>query len=490
MYPWIHGGGLRPAGTDEGSLMGRDHSPDDRPPPWRILILGGGNVGMTVARQLGRRLRPGEAEVVLADPRSHLTYQPLLAEAAAGNVEPRHVAVPLRRVLPHARVITAELVRLDHGIRRAVVRVSPTEYRELAYDQVVVVPGSTSRVLPISGLAELGIGFRSIGEAVYLRNHLLDRLAFAGSTADRRARRQALTFVVVGAGYSGVEAVGELSDMTAAVAPVFGIDPAELRWVLVEATRRILPEVGPELAAYTLRVLRGRGIEVLLGTNLVSCVDGQIQLSGRPAFDSDTLVWTAGVHSNPILANTDLPRDDRGRLVADPDLRVRDTTAAWTAGDCAAVPDLTSDQPGALCAPTAQHAVRQAKRLADNLVGSLRGGRLREYRHRYAGSVASLGRFQGVAEVYGVRLRGLPAWLLHRGYHLSHLPSRARQVRILADWVLGAVFPRDVVSLGEIHQPRELFLRSLGEAETPARRPYPSPTRRPGSTEASTSGTM
>jgi NADH dehydrogenase len=388
-----------------------------------------------LALRLGRRLRRGEADVVLVDPHSHLTYQPLLADAAAGDVEPRHVAVPLRRMLRHTKVITAELVSLSHTSRRAVVRLASGEHRELGYQHIVVAPGSVARTLPIPGFAELG--------------------------------------------YAGIEALGELSDMSAAVTPVFdNIDAADLHWVLVEATGRILPEVGPELATYTLELLRRRGIDVRLQTRILSCVDGRIELDRGDPFETDTLVWTAGLRAHQVLAETDLRRDDKGRLVAGAFLRVRGTDGAWTAGDSAAVPDLTSDTPGALCVPTAQHGVRQARRLADNLVAVLRGRRPRPYRHRYAGSVASLGRLQGVAQIYGVRLCGRPAWLLHRGYHLSRLPSAGRRTRVLADWLLAAVFPRDVVSLGEIHQPRELFVRSL--AERAAAREHPAAAGRRG----------
>jgi NADH:ubiquinone reductase (H+-translocating) len=415
--------------------------------------------------RLGQRLRRNEAEVTLVDPYSHLTYQPLLADAAAGDVEPRHVAVPLRRILHGTRVITAELVHLSHASRRAVARLSSGEHCEIGYDWVVLAPGSVARTLPIPGLAEIGVGFKNLGEAVYLRNRILERLDFAASTADRRARQRALTFVVVGGGYAGIEALGELSDMTAAVLPVFSVDPAEVHWVLVELENRILPEVSLELGSYTVDVLRRRHIDVRLSTKLVSCVDGRVELDPGEPFEADTLIWTAGVRANPVLAETDLPLDDQGRLVADAFLRVRGTPDAWTAGDCAAVPDLTSDEPGALCAPTAQHAVRQARRLADNLVALLRNRPPLPYRHRYVGSVASLGRFQGVAQIYGRQMCGWPAWLLHRGYHLLRLPSAGRRTRVFTDWLIAAVFPRDIVSLGEIHQPRELFIRTLAERE-------------------------
>jgi NADH dehydrogenase len=432
-----------------------------RAPTPRILVIGGGHLGLYAARRLQRRLRPGEAELILADPHSHMTYQPLLPEVAAGNVEPRHVAIPLRRVLNRFRIFNATVVEVRHADRTARLRLLDGEEYETGYDHVVVAPGSVVRTLPVPGLPELAVGFKTIGEAVYLRNQVLTQLSLAASTLDPRVQRRALTFVLAGGGYAGVEALGELSDMSMDVAPVFGFRREDLRWILVEAANRIMPEVSPELSEYTADVLSKRGVEIRLNTTISSCVGGRIRfgagLYANDILEANTLIWTAGVRPNPMLDRTDLPRDDKGRVVTDAFLRVPGAPGAWAGGDCAAVPDLASREPGALCAPTAQHAVRQARRLADNLVSDLRaphGHPPQPYRHRHAGSVAGLGRFQGVAQVYDVRLRGLPAWLLHRGYHWSLLPSRVRKTRVLTDWVLEAMFPRDISALGELEQPR------------------------------------
>jgi NADH dehydrogenase len=439
----------------------------------RILVVGGGHLGLYTARHLQQRLRPGEAQLILADPRSHMTYQPLLAEVAAGNVEPRHVTVPLRRILPRFHVFNGAVVALTHASRTARLRLVDGEEYDLSYDHVVVAPGSVVRTVAVPGLPELAVGFKTLAEAVYLRNQVLTQLGLAASTFDPEVRRRALTFVLAGGGYAGVEALGELSDMSMDVAPAFGLRGEDLRWILVEATGRIMPEVSPELSEYTADLLRKRGVEIRLNTTISSCVGGRIRFgAGLYADDivkANTLIWTAGVRPNPMLDKTDLPRDDRGRVIADAYLRVRELSGAWTGGDCAAVPDLASDKPGALCAPTAQHAVRQARRLADNLVAEIRGGHRhppQPYRHRYAGSVAGLGRFQGVAQIYEVRLRGLPAWLLHRGYHLALLPSGARKIRVLTDWTLEALFPRDISALGELEQPRRA-LQAAARAQQP-----------------------
>jgi NADH dehydrogenase len=427
----------------------------------RILIVGGGYVGMYTALRLQRKLRWSNVRITVVDPRSYMTYQPFLPEAAAGSLEPRHVVVPLRRVLRHCQVITGQVSEIRHADRRARIEPSVGEPYDLAYDVLVVALGSVARTLPIPGLAELGIGFKQVEEAIALRNHVLDRLDVAASTADEDVRRRALSFVVVGGGYAGVEALAELQDMAKDVLRYYPyLRPHHMRWVLVEATDRILPEVGPDMGAYTVEELRRHGIEVRLETRLESCVDGRVVLDDGTEFDTDTLIWTAGVKANPILANTDLPLDDKGRLRCRADLRIEGVQNAWAAGDCAAVPDVTSKVPGALYAPNAQHAVRQAKRLGDNIALVLRGREPEDYVHKYVGSVASLGLHEGVAQVYGVKLKGFPAWFMHRTYHLSRMPTFNRKVRIVLDWTLALFFRREAVSLGRLQMPRDEFRRA------------------------------
>src|SRR5579859_5028941 len=275
--------------------------------PVRILIVGGGYVGMYTALGLQRKLSRGAAEITVVEPHSNMTYQPFLPEAAAGSVEPRHVVVPLRKVLRRCRVITGSVTRIEHATRSATIQASDGEPYQLGYDLLVVCPGSVSRILPIPGLAEHGIGFKTIGEAIFLRNHVLYRLDLAASTADPDQRARALTFVFVGGGYAGVEAMAELEDMARyATRYIPGIEAGDMRWVLVEAASRIMPEVSVRLSAYTVDRLVERGIDVRLDTRLASAVDGHIVLSDGEQFDAETLVWTAGVKANPILAETDL----------------------------------------------------------------------------------------------------------------------------------------------------------------------------------------
>jgi NADH dehydrogenase len=432
----------------------------------RVLIVGGGYVGMYTAlrlrKKMRRQLENGELEITLVDPHSYMTYQPFLPEAAAGNLEPRHVVVSLRRVLPGVKILNGRVTQIDHAAGRATVQVvesidaEPKENRTVSYDLLVFCPGSISRTLPIPGLAENGIGFKTVAEAIFLRNHVLRQLDIAASTANPKARKQALTFVFVGGGYAGVEALAELEDMARDACAYYpGLDAKEMRWVLVEASDRILPEVGVDMGNWTVEALRGRGIEVRLKTLLKSAKNRDIVLSDGEEFGAGTLVWTAGVKPNPLVKKTDLPLDDKDRVKATVELTVEGLDNAFTAGDIAAVPDLT--KPGEFCAPNAQHAVRQAKVLGDNVVAALRGQELKAYKHAYAGSVASLGLHKGVAQIYGFKLRGILAWFMHRTYHLSRLPTLNRKARVTADWTLALFFKREVVSLGTLQRPREEF---------------------------------
>ncbi|MFY1687788.1 NAD(P)/FAD-dependent oxidoreductase [Plantactinospora sp. WMMB782] len=443
--------------------------------PQRILVVGAGHVGLYAALRLSKKLRSWEAEVIVVDPQPHMTYQPFLPEAAAGNISPRHSVVPLRRELRRCTIVAGTVTRIEHDRKTALVQPIIGPAREIGYDHIVVAPGSVSRTLPIPGLAEQGIGFKTIGEAIYLRNHVLDRLDVAAATTDPETRRCALTFVFVGGGYAGIEALAEMEDMARDALKYYPeLKPDDMRWVLVEATLRVLPEVDRDMGAYTVAQLLKRKMDIRLETRLESCVDGLVRLSDGDSFRADTIVWTAGVKPSPMLAQTDLPRDERGRVTCLPTLQVVDgdriVDGAWSAGDCAAVPDLTGP-PGAYCSPSAQHAVRQAARMADNIRAVIRGRTPVDYKHKHAGSVASLGLHKGVAQVYGIKLKGLPAWFMHRTYHMSRIPSLNRKVRVIVDWTLAFVLRREVVALGQLHDPREEFVEaSAGAGSRPGDR--------------------
>ena len=438
----------------------------------RILVVGGGYVGMYTAlrlqRKLKRELDRAEVEITLVTPDPYMTYQPFLPEAAAGSISPRHVVVPLRRVLDRCRILVGEVTAIDHAKRTASVTTLATEEErtggeQLPYDELVLAPGSIARTLPIPGLADHAIGFKTVEEAIGLRNHVIEQMDIASSTRDPAIRDAALTFVFVGGGYAGVEALGELEDMARYTARYYhNVRPEDMKWILVEATGRILPEVGEEMGRYTVSELRRRNIDVRLNTRLESCVDRVAVLSDGNRFPTRTVVWTAGVKPSPLLAATDLPLNERGRLRCTAQLTVEGVTHAWAAGDAAAVPDVTADEPGKETAPNAQHAVRQAKVLGDNIVHALRGEPLETYAHAYVGSVASLGLHKGVAQVYGRKLKGYPAWFMHRVYHLSRVPTFNRKARVLAEWTLSGLFKREIVSLGSLEHPRAEFELAAG----------------------------
>lgn len=438
-------------------------------------MVGGGYVGMYTALRLQRTLKQqlarGEVQIVVVGPEPYMTYQPFLPEAAAGSISPRHVVVPLRRTLDRCQVIIGEATAIDHTKRVATIETLATAEDgtgavEMPYDELVLAPGSISRTLPVPGLAEHGIGFKTVEEAIGLRNHVLEQLDIASSTRNPEVRDAALTFVFVGGGYAGVEALAELEDMARYACRYYhNIQPDDVRFLLIEAADRILPEVGDEMGRYALRELRGRNIDVRLETRLDTCENRIAVLSDGSRFPTRTLVWTAGVKPNPILAATNLPLNERGRLRCTPQLRVHGTEHAWSAGDAAAVPDLAAEdagKPGAECAPNAQHAVRQARRLAENIAASLKGEEPADYRHAYVGSVASLGLHKGVAHVYGRKLKGYPAWFMHRAYHLSRVPTFNRKAKVLAEWTLAGLFKREIVSLGSLEHPRAEFELAAG----------------------------
>jgi NADH:ubiquinone reductase (H+-translocating) len=431
----------------------------------RILIVGGGYIGTYTALGLLKRMRPDRLDLTVVAPESFMVYQPFLPEAAAGDLEPRHVVIPLRRVLRGARVVTGRLQALDVQGRLATVGPAEGDPIELRYDHVVLGLGSVSRVLPVPGLAERAVGFTTVPEAIYLRNRVLDRMDLAESTTDPVVRARALSFLFVGGGYSGVQGLAELEDLARDACRYYRtVRREDMRWVLVEAAPSILPEIGEELAGYAVERLKRRGIEVRLATRLESAEGGRMVLSDGTEFGADTLVWTAGVRANPLIEQLGLPTGDRGRLVVDRYLRVESAEGVWSAGDCAEVPDLAT---GGICPPTAQHALRQARRLAKNVIRALDGRAPKPFRYRQLGSLVSLGKYKGVARILGTKVRGFPAWFVHRTYHVFLVPTIGRRARILSDWTLALFFRRDVVQLGSLQHPRDAFRRA---AERPVTR--------------------
>jgi NADH:ubiquinone reductase (H+-translocating) len=440
----------------------------------RILVVGGGYVGLYAAQRILKKMRYGEATVTVVDPRSYMTYQPFLPEAAAGSISPRHVVVPLRRVLSGAEVLTGHVTSIDQERKVATVTPLVGASYDLPFDYLVIALGAISRTFPIPGLAENGIGMKGVEEAIGLRNHVLEQLDKADSTTDEKVRRKALTFVFVGGGFAGAETIGEVEDMARYATKYYSsVKREDMRFILVDAADRILPEVGPKLGAWGLKHLQERGIEVYLETALESCVDRHVVLKNGLEVDASTIVWTAGVKPNPALTRFGLPLGPRGHVDTAPTLQIRGTDYAWAAGDNAQIPDLAVGE-GAWCPPNAQHALRQSKVLADNVIAALRGFPQSEYKHKNLGAVAGLGLHKGVALLFGrVKLRGRLAWYFHRGYHGMAMPTFNRKIRVFADWALTALLKREVVSLGAMENPRGEFYTAAApvSATIAARRP-------------------
>ena len=429
----------------------------------RIVVLGGGSVGLYVARRLRKKLKKREAAIVVVDPRPYMTYAPFLPEAAAGSIDARDVVAPHRKALKGIDVLQGKVTTIEHG--RKAVKIQPEEgdEYEVTYDQLVVGLGSVSRTLPIPGLAEAAIGFKNVEEAIAVRNHVINRMDVASSTWDADLRKRMLTFTFVGGGFAGIEALAEIEDMARYATRQYNtIEPSDLRFVMIEGAGRILPEVTEPMGEYALAELKKRGIEFHLNTFLSSCVDGHVVTSTGVEFDTETIVWTAGVKANPVIKEaSDLPFDKMGRVIVLPTLQVATedgeiVEGAWAAGDCAAVPDVLN--PGKFCPPNAQHAIREAVRLADNIVALYKDKPAVEYNHKNVGVVASLGLYKGVAELFGfVKLRGFLAWVAHRGYHVMAMPTGNRKVRILIGWMGQFLMGRELVSLGSLHDPRQEF---------------------------------
>jgi NADH dehydrogenase len=408
------------------------------------LVVGGGFAGAYVARLVGKR------GATIVNPDNFMLYTPLLPEAAAGTLEPRHVVVPLRQMCRRAELLLGRAVSRDAASRTVVAETLGGTF-EIGYERLVVALGAVPRTLPIPGLAQHGRGFKDVADAIELRNRLLRSLESAAARLDVAEAERDLGFVFVGAGYAGVEALAELNDLAHETVRRWypTLRGVRQRWVLVDVAPRILAEIPRKLGDYTHRYLVRRGIEIHVSTTLESFDDREAVLSDGSRIPARTLVWSAGVRPSPDLELLDLPLDERGRVVVGPTLQVEGTRDVWALGDGAAVPNTRT--PGQLDPPTCQHALRQARRLAKNLTGEQK-----PYGYRMLGQVATLGRYKGIAELPGLRLRGFLGWFVARTYHLYALPMIRRKMRVVTDWTVSLFFRRDIVELSALGHPRRL----------------------------------
>jgi NADH dehydrogenase len=395
------------------------------------LILGGGFGGAHVARLLGT--------ATVVSPESSLLFTPLLPEVASGAIEPRHAFVPLRMMCPRAELLRGRASALDPRTRTVTVETEAGSV-VVSYWRLVIALGSTPRMPPIPGLGVHALTFKDMSDAIHLRNHVLRRLDLAEGDPRQAARH--LTFVFIGAGYAGVEALAETRQLVQDALPHYpALRGVRQRWILVDAAPRILAEVPDRLSRYTSGLLQQHGVEILTSSRVASVDGSAVTLDTGQRIDTATVVWAAGVSAHPQARAWDLPLDEHGRVLVDSSLRVQGRPDIWALGDCAAVPNAAT--PGRFDPPTCQHAVRQARAL----VGSI-AGETRPYRYRSIGEGATLGRGRGIARVFGLHVNGRLGALITRAYHVTAVPVRSRRLRILADGLLSTLFRRDIAELG------------------------------------------
>ena len=428
----------------------------------KILIVGGGYAGFYAALKLEKILGKNEAEVTLVDPLPYMTYQPFLPEVVAGSIEARHAVISHRRHLTKTRIITGKATDINHAKKTATILVPGLKPFKETYDQIIMTAGAVSRTFPIPGVAEQAIGLKNIEEAVEIRNRILGNFDKAANLPAGPARDRLLTFVVIGGGFAGIEVFAEMRSIASYMLryyPTLSFD--DVQFHLVEAMGRIMPEVSQSTSEWVIANLDRRGAQIHLNTQLQSAVGGKVELSSGLTFESDVIVWTAGVMAHPYVRNTDLPVDDRGRLTAKATLQITDgdnvVEGAWTAGDVSAVPDLSGFGVGGFCVPNAQHAVRQGKLLAKNVTAAIRGEGIKEYFHKPLGAVAGLGIGVGVFQYKKLAITGLLAWFMHRGYHGLAIPMWERKIRVASGWVWNLVLRRDIVGISATKGPRLQF---------------------------------
>jgi NADH dehydrogenase len=409
----------------------------------RIIVIGAGFAGFEAARGLVKASR-GSVEVVLINPTNYFLYLPLLPEVAAGTLDPRRIAVSLSQTLPGVRLVLGKVDGIDLDARTVTYTDAEQHQGELSYNRLVIAAGSVNKLLPVPGVGQVAHGFRGIPEAVYLRDHITRQIALADTTDDPAERASRCTFAVVGAGYTGTEVAAQgplITDALVSRHPRLKDQP--IRWLLLDLAERVLPGLDERLSSTADKVLRRRGVEVMMGTSVKEATPEGIHLTDGGFVPTHTLVWCVGVRPDPLVAGLGLAAD-KGRLVVDEYLTVPGRPEVFACGDIAAVPDLT--QPGQVTAMTAQHASRQGKLAARNVAASFGHGERRPYKHHDLGFVVDLGGTQAAANPLQIPLGGLPAKAVTRGYHLISMPGN--RIRTATEWVLDTVLPRETSELG------------------------------------------
>jgi NADH dehydrogenase len=412
----------------------------------RILIVGGGFAGVYAAVELDRHLRRyPNAEVTIVNRDNFFLFTPMLHEVAASDLDVTHIVNPVRKLVRHVRFFDGDVVDIDLEGRGVVVAHGADDHtHRLPYDHLVIALGSITNFFGLPGLEERALTMKSLGDAIALRNRLIARLEEADTECCADIRRRLLTFVVAGGGFAGVETIAGINDFVHAALRYYPNLTADMiRMILVHPGSVILPELSPALGAYAQRKLRARGVEVRTATKVAGVAEGEVTLTDGSTLETTTVIWTAGTTPNPLLGGLPCARE-RGRIRVGPDLEVPGYPGVWALGDCALVPDVRT---GAFHPPTAQHAIRQGKCVARNIVAAMRGRPKRPFTFRTVGQLASLGHRTGVAEIFGVKFSGFVAWWLWRTVYLAKLPRFEKKLRVALDWTLDLLFSKDLVKL-------------------------------------------
>lgn len=415
----------------------------------RIVVVGAGFSGLACVRRLERRLGPREARIMLVDPTSHSLYLPLLPQVASGVLAASSVAVPLARLLHRTVRVPGGALGVDLSARTLYIKKITGEDEALTYDYLVLSPGSVTRTFDIPGLAEHARGMKTLRQSLNLRDHVIAQLELAAAANTAEEKRRRCSFLVVGGGYAGTETCACLLELTRnAARKMPGLHRDMISWTLADLAATLMPELGEELGAKAQRMLTERGVDFRLGTSVASVTDGEVKLTDGTVLPTETLVWTAGVAASPLVRG--LGESVRGRLVVGADLRLPAWEGVFALGDCAAVPDLAKQREGvadAICPPTAQHAMRQGKVAADNVVSMMQGRPLRDYYHKDLGLVVDLGGPRAVAKPLGVPLSGVAAQIATRGYHLMAMPSMRSRLRVSGNWLSHGVAGDDLLRI-------------------------------------------
>ncbi|MBI1369545.1 MAG: NAD(P)/FAD-dependent oxidoreductase [Planctomycetes bacterium] len=423
---------------------------DRTPSSPRILIIGGGFAGAYCVSHLHRKLRPAEADITLVNRSNYFIFFPLLVEAGTGSLEPRHTVVSLRKFLKKTKIRTAEVTGIDLAARRVTAERSDGQPMHFDYDHLVFALGSVTRLPDVPGLREHGFELKSLADAVGLRDRAIELLELADACDDPERRKALLHMVIVGANFSGVELAGEFHVFMRHAARLYpNVSPDECGVTLVEREDRILPALDRSLADYAADHLRGRGVNIRLKQSVTAIGPESATIDNGDTLAAHTVVWTAGIAPNPLIARTGLPTDPRGYIRCERDLRVEGYDHVWAIGDSA----VNKDADGHAYPATAQHAVRQGKHLAANLRAVLRGEPTRPCEITNMGSLAALGCRTAVAQVFGFRIAGFPAWFMWRTVYLMKIPGWGRRIRIALDWTINLIFSHEYVQLG-LHRAR------------------------------------